>query len=363
MKSGCLFVVGLLFGCGLAQAATNVHGVSLASLHRGGFAYGSEECCKQLAAIAAVGGNWVAITDYAFMRAVDQPHVRYGFGGRSGEGDIAQVIRDAHAAGLKVLVKPHVWSGDFGRRGGKWHGDIRMTSDADWDQWFKEYGDYLLAQARVAADNGAEAFCVGVEYDGTIDQPARWRKLIADVRKIYSGKITYASSCFSWKKVAWWDAVDCIGIDAYFAVATTSGAGEDKLRAGWENVYADLEPAARALGKQVCFTELGYSASADAGTQPWAYGMNDPDPAYQARLYKVALDEAEKHSDVVVGVFVWKWFSSDQFRRMEGRDPFAMQDREGVLAVLREAWHAPAATQPVAAASASVKSADGSGAK
>src|SRR5438552_585168 len=167
----------------IAAAATNVHGVSVASLHRGGFAYGSEECRKQLAAIAAVGGNWVAISDFAFMRSVDQPHLRFGNGGRSGEGDIAQVIRDAHAAGLKVLVKPHVWSGDFGRRGGKWHGDIRMTTDADWDQWFTEYGEYILAQARVAADSRADAVGVALEYDGTIDQESHWRKLIADVRK------------------------------------------------------------------------------------------------------------------------------------------------------------------------------------
>jgi hypothetical protein len=318
----------------ICLAGGHVKGVSLAHMTRGGRGYGSEDCRQQLAKIKALGGTWVSISDFAFMEAVDKPGVRHG---RSSEADgLRQVIIDAHAIGLKVLVKPHLWSRDFRGDNAKWHGDIVMKSDADWDEWFRQYGDYIVSQARLAAEMKTEAFCVGVEYGGTVMEETRWRKLIANVRAVYGGKLTYAASFAEWKNVPWWDALDCIGIDAYFPVATTHKASEAELRAGWAKVYAELEPFVFKSGKQVCFTELGYSASADAGMQPWAYAVIEEDVEYQARLYKVALEEASKR-DWVVGAFVWKWFTSE-ISAGRRRDPFAMQDREPVIAVLRDAW-------------------------
>jgi hypothetical protein len=318
----------------ICYAGGHVKGVSVAHMTRGGRGYGSEDCRQELAKIKALGGTWVSISDFAFMEAVDKPTVRHG---RSSESDgLRQVIADAHAIGLKVLVKPHLWSRDFRGDNAKWHGDIAMTSDADWDEWFQQYGQYIVTQAKLAAETKAEAFCVGVEYGGTVVQDARWRKLIADVRAVYGGKLTYAASFAEWKHVPWWDALDCIGIDAYFPIATTHKASEAELRAGWAKVYAELEPFVFKSGKQVCFTELGYSASADAGMQPWAYSVVDEDVEYQARLYKVALEEAAKR-DWVVGAFVWKWFTSD-ISGGRRRDPFAMQDREPVLNALRDVW-------------------------
>jgi hypothetical protein len=327
-------VIILLLSPSLAHAGGHVKGVSLAHTTRGGRGYGSEDCRRQLKKIADLGGTWVSVSDFAFMQSVTQPAVRHG---RSSEADgLRQVIADAHALRLKVLVKPHLWSRDFRGDNAKWHGDIVMTSDADWAEWFRQYGDYIVTQAKLAQESKADAFCVGVEYGGTVAQETRWRKLIADVRAVYTGKITYAASFAEWKSVPWWDDVDCIGIDAYFPIARTHKASEAELRAGWAKVYAELEPFVHRSGKQVCFTELGYSASADAGMQPWAYGVVDEDVEYQARLYKIALEEASKR-DWVVGAFVWKWFTSD-ITGGRRRDPFAMHDRAAVLAVLRDAW-------------------------
>jgi hypothetical protein len=339
MRNVLFFLFALALLCGFAHAGGHVKGVALAHAGRGGGGYGSDACREQLAKIKSIGGTWVTVSDFAWMGAVTQPSVRFG---RSDEADgLEQVIRDAHGIGLKVLVKPHLWSRDFGRSG-KWHGDVRMTSEADWDAWFADYGAYVVGQAKLAQRTGAEAFCVGVEYDGTVDQEARWRKLIGDVRAVYQGKLTYASSFWKWKDVRWWDALDCIGIDAYFPVATWSKATEAELRAGWARVYAEMEPHVRRLGLQVCFTELGYSASADAGIKPWAYDVVDPDHDYQALLYKVALDEASKR-DWIVGAFVWKWFTSESAAE-RGREPFLVQNREPVLKVLREAWRPIGAT-------------------
>ncbi len=317
--------------------SSEIRGVSLAHLHRGGVGYGSEDCRKQLQALKAIGANWVAINDFAYMPEVNKPAVRFGGDPTTKEQQLARCIDDAHALGLKVLVKPHVWSRQF-HNNQKWHGDIKMTSEDDWDAWFAQYGQYVLFHARLAERTKCEMLCVGVEYEGTsASQEARWRKLIAEVRKVYSGPITYAAAFGEWPQVKWWDAVDYIGIDAYFPVATKPSATEDEIRAGWANVYGFLEPFGKKWDKPLLFAELGYSASSKAALEPWAYDVVDPDPKYQALLYQVALEEAAKR-DYVAGVFLWKWFTSDSFRKHEGRDPFAMQDRPEVVEVLRSAW-------------------------
>jgi hypothetical protein len=348
--------IGLLIvlATAVAAAATSappvpfeVRGVNLTHLHRRGFGYGSEECRKQLKAIADLGANWVALNDFAYMDRVDRPAVRFDRDGSLTPADLDRCIRDAHAAGLKVMLKPHIWSREFWN-GSKWHGDIKMTSEADWDTWFSQYTAYILYEAKMAAQTHAEALCVGVEYEGTSGQEARWRKLIATVRQAYPGIITYACAMGEWPHVKWLDALDCVGIDAYFPLTNKEDASEEDLRRGWAKIYHDLEPFIQKWGGQVCFTELGYSDSSKAGIEPWAYDVVKPNPAYQARLYKVAIEEAAKHP-YAKGMFIWKWFTSDQFRKIEHRDPFAMQDRPAVLKVLRDAWgmNKPApATQP-----------------
>jgi len=56
------------------QAGGHVKGVSLAHAMRGG-GYGSDACCAELKKIADLGGNWVSISDFAFMQSVTQPSV------------------------------------------------------------------------------------------------------------------------------------------------------------------------------------------------------------------------------------------------------------------------------------------------
>src|SRR5260221_3175875 len=76
----------------------------------------------------------------------------------------------------------------------------------------------------------------------------------------------------------------------------------------------------------ICFTEMGYTASIKAAAAPWAYGVERPSTAYQARLYKVALEEAQRHN-YVRGVFLWKWFSAEGSADPLRGDPFGFQDR------------------------------------
>lgn len=317
-------------------AASEVRGVVLAHLHRGDVGYGSADCRAELEKIAQLGASWVQLNEFAYMERVDSPSLRFSRDRTLSRDGQLQTVRDAHAVGLKVILKPHIWSRDFGRSG-KWAGDIRMTSEADWQQWFASYTEHIVEVAKLARESGADAIAIGCELEGTSHRTDDWRKLIAAVRREYAGPITYAANFTEYERVEWWDAVDVIGINAYFPLADRELADEQTLRENWRAIHRKLEAFSTRHSRPVCFLEVGYSPSPRAAIEPWAYGVPSVDVAYQALLYRVALEEA-RDQPYLKGLFIWKWFSSERFRRFEGRDPFAMQDRAEVVDAIRSVW-------------------------
>ena len=319
-----------------ADGGLEVRGVNFAHLHRRGHGYGAEPARRELAAVAAIGGNWVALTDFAYMPDIHRPELRFGGDRTLGRDDLTRQVADAQAAGLKVMLKPHIWSRAFWG-GDVWHGDVAMTTDADWRAFFDAYTAYLVQTAELAQETRADAVCVGVELQGTSGREDDWRAVIAAVRAVYDGPITYCAAFEEYDDIAWWDATDVAGISAYFKLADVESADAATLRAGWERVYAGLDAFHARTGKPVAFLELGYTAGATAAMEPWAHKADDPDAEYQARLYRVALEEAGKR-DYLVGVFLWKWFTSADFARIEGHDPYIIQDRPAVLDAVEKAW-------------------------
>jgi hypothetical protein len=315
-----------------------IRGMTFAHLHRGSVGYGSDAARGQLDELAKLGANWITVTDFVYMPDVNQPDLRWG-GDRSltSEG-LSRTIRDAKARGLNVLMKPHVWSNQFWN-GDEWHGTIAMTSEADWQRFFQRYGDFLVEQATLAQAAGADAFSVGVEMKMTSGRDEDWRQVVARVRKVFSGAITYSANSDEYADVTWWDAVDCIGITAYFPLVTGGVPTEAAVREAWRSIINDLDAYSAKVGRPICLTELGFSRSSRAAQAPWEHHEVDPDPGLQAMLYRVALEELAK-SDAVVGVFLWKWFTADAevAARMERSDVFGLQNRPLALQEIRKLW-------------------------
>jgi len=75
------------------------------------------------------------------------------------------------------------------------------VKDTFWNDWFSEYEKYAVPLAQMAEKLGIEYINLGHDMTyaidgyrfsgGASDSLARWQKLIAAIRTVYHGKLTY----------------------------------------------------------------------------------------------------------------------------------------------------------------------------
>lgn len=311
-----------------ADAHEQVRGVTI-SCQTWGREWGSSEMPGALDRTKAVGGNWVAIHPYA--RISPDGSLRY----RTLDPDappawIARPIAWAHERGLKILIKPHLayWGSGF-----SWRGEIRFPKAADQARFHRDYRAWISALAKVS--RGADAFCVGTELEGTTAAEAEWRGHIEAVRAaLPKVPLTYAANWDRYQKVSFWDAVDVIGVQAYFPLVAHGRVPSDaELQAGWKRVLGELRSYSAKLERKVLFTELGYDCNPLAASQPWKGSRSSTAAGreLQARCLEAALKAVEAEPSVV-GLFLWKDFAG----RASGEDFPVL--RPELRPKIREIW-------------------------
>lgn len=258
--------------------------------------------------IARLGAGWISQTPFAWQMKTDAPEIRLVTSGRVywGETDegIRETARRARAAGLRTLLNPHIWIRDHDA----WRGRIAMSSEEDWARWFAGYREVVLHYARLAAAEKIEAFAVGTELGGTVHRESAWRALIAETRGVYPGILLYAANWDEAERVPFWDALDAIGIQAYYPLAEAIGSDDASVRAAWRRKASDLEALAGRWGRRILFTEAGYRSQADTLVEPWLWkGAGPADPPAQSRGWTL-LFESVWDRPWFAGLFVWKWF-------------------------------------------------------
>jgi len=341
MRHSCLFL--LLVACLPASAAptdphAEVRGVTI-SCQTWGWEWGSEAMPPVLDRVKAVGGNWVAIHPYARIRQDGSVRARLPKPGEPAPAWLKRPIEWAHARGLKVLIKPHLayWGSGF-----SWRGEIRFPEAAARARFFAHYSAWITRLASLS--EGADAFCVGTELGGTAGAEQEWRRLIAQVRQRFSGHLTYAANWDRYRKVGFWDALDVIGIQAYFPLVKHARSPSDvELKRGWQRVLGEVRRYSQQVGKQVVFTELGYDCSPRAAVEPWkpcrSRRERQQGAELQLRCLRVALD-AIAREERVVGLFLWKAFPG----RAPGEDFPALRTQQ--RPVLEQAWRREAPAGP-----------------
>ena len=281
------------------------NGISFAMANGLEVGYHAPAVDRQLEHLTDLGANAVSLMPFAYQEYPDQPELRFLNQNPVSETDVGLVhaARRARARGFTVLWKPHLWISHD-----SWPGDVAMTTPEDWQRWFQIYRRYIVHHAVLAQHCDAELFSIGVELGRTVEREAEWRKLIAAVRGVYDGRLTYSGNWWAdYDRATFWDALDTVGVDAYFPLADTAEADRATLVAGARRARDELARAAERFGKPILLTEVGFSARHGAWVSPHEEG-GELSEAHQALAYEV-LFETLGHPDWLAGVYLWKVFS------------------------------------------------------
>jgi glycosyl hydrolase family 113 len=217
--------------------------------------------------------------------------------------EVGRVIREAHALGLRVLVLPIVILRQMGPK--DWRGSLAPES---LEVWLDSYRTGLLALTEVCEREGAEALSVGSELCSLEGNEELWRGLIAEVRTRYGGLLTYSANWDHYDVARYYDALDFVGVSAYFSLTRDKEPTVRALVAAWQPIVRELEAWKARVGKPVAFLEIGYPSVDGGAADPWNYVMDGPaDPGEQALCYQ-ALRQVFVGSPLLSGLFVYDWW-------------------------------------------------------
>jgi hypothetical protein len=241
---------------------------------RGIHFFGSSRDTISLETLNANNIEWLTIVPFISQENYDLPKLRKGFR-RNDSTPKHQRWRNlkqlSDTYGFKIMLKPHIWLSNTSN--GVWRSDIKMKTQSEWDLWFEDYDSIILDYAALAEELKIEQFCIGTElHTSAIEQPEHWRRLIKQIRNVYSGKLTYGAN---WDRelsdISFWDDLDFIGVQAYFPIAKNSNPDLTELESGWKTHLALLESLNICYDKPILFTEIGYKTTEDAGITPWEW--------------------------------------------------------------------------------------------
>ena len=216
---------------------------------------------------------------------------------------LSWVVRQARKRKLRVFLMPIVHL--LHRKKGHWRGKLSPT---DWDAWWDSYRKFTLHYARLAERQRVHLYSVGSELVSTEAQTDRWRSLIAEVRKQFSGQLTYSANWDHFEPVGFWDALDVAGITGYQGLSNDKYPSEDALVEGWRGLGHRIDAWTRMTGQRFIFTEIGYPSQPFSARHPWDYRKRgEPDLQLQLRCFR-ALYIVWQDSPVLDGLYIWNWF-------------------------------------------------------
>ncbi|MBE7416476.1 MAG: glycoside hydrolase TIM-barrel-like domain-containing protein [Ideonella sp.] len=215
-------------------------------------------------------------------------------------------------------------------------------------EFWRSYTDQAVHFARLAQAEGVAMFSLGTETERLFRTrvSARWttqfgdelRAMVAAVRAVYAGRVTYDMHYQGLTTRSYYDnltdhlwqdlGLDVVGISAYFplsSVAPTSVMSTAELETAWDAIFRDhLQPLkARNPGKPVLFLEYGYVDSVRAPYEPAAESFTtrafadadgdgaDDGQRTQANIHQALFATMSRHPGVLEGAFLWDTMMAD----------------------------------------------------
>ncbi|SRX54355.1 glycoside hydrolase family 113 [Aequorivita sp. CIP111184] len=342
----CAFLFSILMGCGQKRDSSKllitqqneevIKEPTFPKINGVSFVASKDSILEEnIAPLKNIHADYAAIMPFGFIKSLEHPEIIYNqerqwFGERR-EG-AKQYIEILHKNEIKVMMKPQiwVWRGEF-------TGLLKMASEEDWVELEKSYKKFILDFAKVAEVEKVEIFCIGTELEKFIEhRPEYWRNLIAEVRKVYNGKLTYAANWDEYKGVPFWNTLDYIGVDAYFPVSESKTPTIEESRNGWQRWKNELKVVSERENKKILFTEYGYRSVDFAGKEPWESNYKLTSINFEAQNNTLrGLYEEVWNEQWFAGGFLWKWFIAHERVGGETDNQFTPQNKPAEVIVAK----------------------------
>ncbi|EDM44243.1 hypothetical protein SCB49_04420 [unidentified eubacterium SCB49] len=273
------------------------------------FVASRDEAAKEhVDAVASIHANYAAVMPFGFMRNPKTATIihntdRQWFG--ETEAGIIQYAEMLKQQNIAIMVKPQIWISH-----GEFTGHLKMETEEEWKTFENSYSSFILTYAKAAQALNAEIFCIGTELEQfVINRPEYWLQLISEIKKIYTGKLTYAANWDEYKSVSFWKELDYIGVDAYFPVSEVKTPTIEQAKEGLQKWKAEMKQVSETNNTPILFTEYGYRSVDFAGKEPWVSSreMTSVNLEAQTNLTKALIEEMYVEP-WFKGGFIWKWF-------------------------------------------------------
>jgi len=291
-------------------------------------AYDTPEASRSLSALKEMNVAWVSLVVTWYQKDANSTIIYRDPRLTPDDEGVIRIIKLCHKLGIQILLKPTV---DL--KNGRWRGEIRFDSEEDWRAWFSSYRYFIDYYAELAAKYGVEEFAVGVELAGTVQREREWRWIIENVRARFKGPLVYAANWDNYRNISFWDALDYVGIDAYFKLAVGSDPQLDDLLAAWAPWVRELEAFHERVRKPIIFTEIGCRSMTGASARPWDWTTSGPVNFGEQTRYYEAVFRLFWDRPWFYGLYWWAWkpFPSEPSAADTGYSPQG-KPAEGVLA-------------------------------
>ena len=295
------FIILIFFSINLIYGQSKINGLSFVASNR----EISEEAIKP---VIDINANWVTLMPFAFMKDIADTSIIYNnkrqWLGERKEG-IVKTATAFHNKNIKIMLKPQIWIPNG------FTGHIKMKSELEWLKLEKNYETFIIDYAKLAQTTNCEIFCIGTELNNFVTERSEfWNKLILNIRKLYSGKITYAENWDAYQKVPFLSELDYIGINAYFPLSTEKTPSIKNLATAWKPIKIEIKLLSKKLNKKVLFTEFGYQSKNFAAEKPWEHN-NKREVNLKAQENALAIILAVFWKENwFEGGFLWKWYDN-----------------------------------------------------
>lgn len=257
--------------------------------------WGTDAARDSMRAMADHSVTWTALAYAAEQATQFSTEISLDTAPTVQDAEIVGAIRDAQALGLKVCLKPVVNVADGTWRANIGFFDWDVPGEPSWTQWFAAYQEFILHAAHIAEAEGCAMLCIGCEMVRADGQEAHWRRLIAVVRTVYTGVITYNCDKYQEDHVTWWDAVDVISSSGYYPIDT------------WQSQLDRIESVVREKGKPFFFMEAGCPSRVGSAALPNDWNLvGAPSGVEQLRYFETMFAACESR-EWVRGFMLWDW--------------------------------------------------------